>query len=233
VERSGDPTTHTTILPLPGVVGSRPIRQITGYVRGRVFIMSKAIPTTYNGIRFRSRLEAKWAFMFDEFGWPYEYEPIDLNGYIPDFILKLKEPVLVEVKPIIERPKDPLQKCFLDPIEKIQRSGWEKEAIIVGATLYDSDYDEFSSIGMLGELGYKIKDNGVGFVECVDFDYCTLTALFVCSYCNKISFCSNYGSFHCRRCGKNDGGSHRENFDLSKLKIIWDKATNQVQWRKR
>ena len=41
-----------------------------------------AIPTTYKGIYFRSRLEAKWAFVFDQIGWPWEYEPIDLNGYI-------------------------------------------------------------------------------------------------------------------------------------------------------
>lgn len=45
----------------------------------------KAIPTYYQGIRFRSRLEATWAAFFDQAGWEWKYEPIDLDGWIPDF----------------------------------------------------------------------------------------------------------------------------------------------------
>lgn len=36
--------------------------------------MIKAIETVYNGYRFRSRLEARWAVFFDEMGVQYEYE---------------------------------------------------------------------------------------------------------------------------------------------------------------
>lgn len=39
-----------------------------------------AIPTKYNGINFRSRLEAKWAAFFDLLEWNWEYEPCDFNG---------------------------------------------------------------------------------------------------------------------------------------------------------
>lgn len=46
-----------------------------------------AIPTVYRGIQMRSRLEAKWACCFDQLGWTWEYEPFDLKGWIPDFIL--------------------------------------------------------------------------------------------------------------------------------------------------
>ena len=35
----------------------------------------KAIETEYNGYRFRSRLEARWAVFFDAMGIKYEYEP--------------------------------------------------------------------------------------------------------------------------------------------------------------
>lgn len=50
------------------------------------------IPTVWNGWRFRSRLEARWAIYFDTLGIPYEYE---LEGYevapgvcyLPDFYL--------------------------------------------------------------------------------------------------------------------------------------------------
>jgi hypothetical protein len=63
-----------------------------------------SIPTTYNGVRFRSRLEARWAAWFDLKGdCRWEYEPIDLNGWIPDFALYVKgteKPALVEIKPV-------------------------------------------------------------------------------------------------------------------------------------
>jgi len=39
----------------------------------------KPIETVYNGYRFRSRLEARWAVFFDAAGIKYEYEP---EGYI-------------------------------------------------------------------------------------------------------------------------------------------------------
>jgi hypothetical protein len=67
--------------------------------------MIKAIPTTYANVRFRSRLEARWAAFFDLAGVPWEYEPIDLDGWCPDFrIISAGQSVLVEVKPV-ERKK--------------------------------------------------------------------------------------------------------------------------------
>lgn len=50
----------------------------------------KAIPTKYNGVRFRSRLEASYAHHFDErkIIWQYEPEGFELNDgtrYLPDF----------------------------------------------------------------------------------------------------------------------------------------------------
>lgn len=49
----------------------------------------KPIETIYNGYKFRSRLEARWAVFFDAMGIEYEYEPegIEVNGckYLPDF----------------------------------------------------------------------------------------------------------------------------------------------------
>lgn len=60
----------------------------------------KAIPTTYAGVNFRSRHEAKWAVFFDLCGWKWDYEPFDLDGWAPDFRLRTDAgPVLVEVKP--------------------------------------------------------------------------------------------------------------------------------------
>lgn len=50
---------------------------------------TKSIKTEYNGISFRSRLEARWAMVLDGLGFPWEYEPVlfDLPSgrYLPDF----------------------------------------------------------------------------------------------------------------------------------------------------
>jgi len=68
----------------------------------------KAHQTNYKGVTFRSRLEARWAAFFDLIGWSWEYEPIDLNGWSPDFRVHWKcwhsecpngHTLLVEVKP--------------------------------------------------------------------------------------------------------------------------------------
>ena len=51
----------------------------------------KPIETFYNGYRFRSRLEARWAVFFDAAGIKYEYESegyeFDGERYLPDFYL--------------------------------------------------------------------------------------------------------------------------------------------------
>lgn len=54
--------------------------------------MIQAIETVYNGYRFRSRLEARWAVFFDAAGIKYQYEPegyklSDGRMYLPDFYL--------------------------------------------------------------------------------------------------------------------------------------------------
>ena len=68
----------------------------------------RAHPTTYAGTRFRSRLEARWAAMFDLIGWHWEYEPVDLPGWVPDFYVRFPcrhsecsghHELYVEVKP--------------------------------------------------------------------------------------------------------------------------------------
>ena len=71
----------------------------------------KPIETVYNGYKFRSRLEARWAVFFDAVGIKYEYEPEgyevkSMNGktyrYLPDFYLP-KFDLYVEIKPNMEK----------------------------------------------------------------------------------------------------------------------------------
>ena len=68
----------------------------------------KSHPTIYSGVAFRSRLEARWAAFFDLAKLKWQYEPYDLNGWTPDFLLTItcshsecfgKHDLLIEVKP--------------------------------------------------------------------------------------------------------------------------------------
>lgn len=47
----------------------------------------RSVSLSYNGQLFKSKLEAKWAFMFDYFGWTWGYESTKINGRVPDFML--------------------------------------------------------------------------------------------------------------------------------------------------
>lgn len=84
-----------------------------------------AIPTEYNLVQYRSRLEARYARFFDLIKWKHEYEPIELPGCIPDFRIDFKcechycksefkeqhITILVAVKPLYN-----MQDFFVDPI---------------------------------------------------------------------------------------------------------------------
>ncbi len=76
----------------------------------------KSIETIYNGYRFRSRLEARWAVFFDMLGIKYEYEKegFDLDGtwYLPDFWLTQWE-CWAEIKPNVPSEQEGRKCCAL------------------------------------------------------------------------------------------------------------------------
>jgi hypothetical protein len=70
----------------------------------------KPLETEYQGYRFRSRLEARWAVFYDVLRIPWEYEPqgfdlssANLGWYLPDFWLPTQR-YLIEIK--AEYPTD-------------------------------------------------------------------------------------------------------------------------------
>lgn len=87
----------------------------------------KAIETEYNGYKFRSRLEARWAVFFDELGIKYEYEEEgfeldDGTRYLPDFHLTDLN-MYVEVKGDPDKGEDDIErsKRFVGLDSKIKR----------------------------------------------------------------------------------------------------------------
>lgn len=171
------------------------------------------IPTLFRGVRFRSRTEARWAALFTRLGWPWEYEPIELRGYIPDFVIRFRRPLLVEVK------GTSLDEATYLAREKLEASGWEHEALIVGAApqLLDTGYPILGSHahreeGPDGELSWLWAD-GRGFA---------------CLNCGSPSVLNCDWSWRCPACEAPSGNDHVG--DL-RLWDTWAECTNLTQWK--
>ena len=172
------------------------------------------IPTTYDGIRFRSRVEARWSAAFDRMGWQWEYEPIDLDGYIPDFLVSMGGPrLLVEIKATIG------DEDLKAAQQKIQASGWHGEVVILSAYLDDTSSQPV--VGWFGEI-----DSCPDGVQLVWGE----ARAFRCLSCGGVSLLAGDGSWRCRGCGADDGNGHVGAVEGS-LAEVWSWACNRVQWR--
>lgn len=154
----------------------------------------KAIETFYNGYRFRSRLEARWAVFFDTMGIEYLYEPegfkmSDGTCYLPDFYLpKMDE--FFEVKGKLKL----IDKHKIDVFVKEY-----KRPVVIG-------YDDFSfsCCGSFDDDGLEVfiresKDESV---------------LGRCNKCTGLYFTGITGSWRCSCCGYHDG-DHTSNWITS------------------
>lgn len=175
----------------------------------------KAIPTIYGGIRFRSRLEAKWACFFDALGWSWVYEPFDTNGWIPDF--QLGEKLLIEIKPF--RFKHDW--CFTDVPAEQAISFLEKEYYPAENNSINSGYD-------LLWLGLDGVQRGVFGPE--------ISAFYSSSF-SPICFVQNNFQFDIVHLSEKIGlihgltnGDHSDYFDIYSK---WTHAVNSTQWKGR
>ena len=113
----------------------------------------KAIETVYNGYRFRSRLEARWAVFFDTLDVEYQYEPegFDLgNGiwYLPDFWLPRLE-LWVEIKPT-EPDCDERQKAYLLSVQS------ENAVLIIYGSPNATFEERYDGMGVYTSDGFKM-----------------------------------------------------------------------------
>ena len=101
-----------------------------------------SIPTRYKGVQFRSRLEARWAAYFDILKWKWEYEPIDLNGWIPDFIIKGNNDLLVEIKyfPVFTSFPE-VDERWIKQLRKIEKANPESPVLLLSNTPIDNESD--------------------------------------------------------------------------------------------
>jgi len=174
--------------------------------------MAEAIRTRYKSYWFRSRLEARWAAFFDLCEWPWQYEPVDLQGYIPDFILQFTAPLLVEVKP------DVTVAAMHAHTAKVEASGWQHEALIVGSGPLTGTNWNRPVLGLLAEH----------FPPMFSWSW-DEAAIFRCLTCHRPSVCHTVQSFRCRVSACYDGDGHIG--DLRELDQWWAEAQNRTQWR--
>ena len=127
----------------------------------------KAIPTTHNGINFRSKLEARWYIFMKKLGWNIEYEPEVENvyGYQPDFVIFPESNCYAQTKLFIEvKPISNHSEFYSDEYkpfrEKVYKSGiFKKEymLIIVGSNLHLKKEKEFI-FGLSIQDEYELKE---------------------------------------------------------------------------
>lgn len=175
----------------------------------------RGIPTMFDGVMYRSRLEAKWAAFFKRLGWHFDYEPYDLENYIPDFLVHFEGgDLLVEVKP--DTTLDDLKKHA----KKIVRSGWSGEFLIVGSTLHRSSWgSKFGPIlGLLAERHGREALLGAAQV-------------FFCTNCWTTSVLHADASWRCRACGADRGNAHVGDVSPGVVEGIWAAVGNHMQWK--
>lgn len=168
----------------------------------------KSIPTLYKGTHFRSRLEAKWAAWFDLVGWNWIYEPIDLEGWAPDFSIEgYRGPIYCEVKPVISgKPSD--------QFEKASRSAMceTHDVLLLGTA--PTTVRGMYAIGMCNEA-----DDGYLFRVAAVKHGCPGV---------QIGYCSEVGWYGDRITGFYDGFGGGMQVDATMR--LWGQASNAVQW---
>ena len=177
---------------------------------------ARSYPTSYNGSRFRSRLEARWAAFFDLIGWRWTYEPFDTSGYIPDFLIHGPASLLVEVGPCEFLSE------FSEKAEKPLGLGRERTVLVLGIDPLILQQGRPDPTPM---AGYLTNDGDDGWEQ-------TAPACWAqCRECGRLGVFHEIGSFRLRPCGHHDGNNHLLPVEGGQIDFLWRDAGNRVQWR--
>jgi len=185
----------------------------------------RGIETRYHGHVFRSRLEARWAALFDLLGWHWIYEPLDLDGWIPDFLLRFKSPALVEIKP--ETSADGFRRHTARIDASALSSGSPNEILLLGLAPILAPvplgYCDAALFGLLGERARPRPGAPLFWTDALAI---------TCRHCARPSIISDSGSWRCRTCGFLDprrGPRHLA--DAPDLAALWGRAHELTRWQ--
>ena len=202
----------------------------------------KAIPIIYEGIQFRSKLEARWYIFMKKLGWNVVYEPEieGINGWIPDFLIIGKDRnILVDVKPINridDWSKHPDCKKILNSgIEELCCKDQSYELLIVGSNL---QLDGKSEMGIGYSAGWICDSDQKPIFDQLN------DVIFISTGEENgkptIGYMSHEGDWHCRITGeqgkyyiwRND--AEEDNSVQKVFKYIdtcWNKAWTELRWK--
>lgn len=189
----------------------------------------QAIETVYNGCRFRSRLEARWAAFFDGIGWRWEYEPFDASGYIPDFLVYGQEPIIVEIKPYGEDPCQ-YQEEATRIVPKLA-DHWSGHVTVFGLSPLLHVSQTFNEVGpgiyAAGprSWGSEGEQAALAWSECGN----RYDRRGVLPICRRISLQHTYDNYTTIPC-KHYYGGHLIGAEYSHLKQVWDHARDVTRW---
>lgn len=192
-----------------------------------------AIPTIYRNIQFRSRLEARWAAFFDLLCWVWEYEPRDMPGWIPDFVITgglgeaqgLHSEILVEVKPVLAFPTSVAHKIE-SALSGRPDDGILREPLIVGEhPLWMADWVLLGWLGDdCGPAGGYVWGGAVMGVwngELPPGPYGK----------HVVGFCHEEMGYCDRISGRYDGSTHEDGIAVDEIRDYWVEAGNRVQYK--
>jgi hypothetical protein len=192
----------------------------------------QAKQVVYDGINFRSKLEARWYFFMKNLGWNIEYEPHMENivGWIPDFlILGDGTKILVEVKPFqtfsdfnsdyalqtIKKIKNSLQNIKIDAVLLVGSSLNLKPATCGGG---------FSFIG-----GKIIREAHPEEEENFYDDYFSYTDFPGGRF--RVGVCDELCWYHDVINNDHDGGYDLSEENKDFVYECWNKAGSKLQWK--
>ncbi len=154
----------------------------------------KAIETKYNGLKFRSKLEAMYAEWFDkhDIKWIYEPHIIKYSGgsYLPDFYFPELE-IYFEVKG--------------------ENIPGEKKAINAIHELPKKEYDYYHPFDLIVGRGFEL----IGYFED------DTPVLSKCGVCGKYYFRCEAGSWECSYCGRTGDDFEESEIEIKSIRQDW------------
>jgi hypothetical protein len=176
-----------------------------------------AIPTMIDGVRTRSLLEAKWAAFFTLLGWRWEYEPLDLDGWIPDFLIRTEtgKPILVDVKPFFERCGT-IERKIAKAIDPDNYHAW------ITNCAPDGNGNEHT-------VGWVMSDWLPGGSQ-----WANAVIIAPTKHKNVYGFAEGWeGCFADKITGIYEGDHYYHPLSFDEVRAIWKRACNEVQWQPR
>jgi hypothetical protein len=190
----------------------------------------QAKPMVYEGINFRSKLEARWYFFMKNLGWNIEYEP-DIEGivgWIPDFLILGKgTKVLLEVKPfqtLSDFEGDYASKT-INKIENSLKNIKVDAILLVGSSLNLRKADCGGNLSFIGGKIIRKLSNDIEFYN-DNFSYTDRPGGNF-----RVGVCDELCWYHDVINDNHDGGYDLSEENKDFIYECWNRAGSKLQWK--